>query len=230
MSAPVREVFRRLRAPVDRAHAIGLLAEYHSRPRSIPETVQWAMHFGSRGLYRVKTLQVANEIIGLAERVAAQKPAIILEIGTARGGTLLIWARLASQKVITGDLAISPEHAELFRGFAPPGSGCQISLLAGDSHADGFKLRVVQELAGRQADFLFIDGDNTEDGVERDFEMYRPLVRPGGLVAFHDIVEEQPYPTNQVHRFWRRIREGFASEELIGDPAQRGYGIGVLRV
>jgi predicted O-methyltransferase YrrM len=230
MSEAVRDAFRRLRVPVDRAQALRLLEEYHSRSRSIPETVQWAIHFGSRGLFRVKTLQVPGEITGLAERVAALKPAIILEIGTARGGTLLIWARLASEKVITCDLTISPEHAELFGRFAPPGSGCQISLLAGDSHTDGFKLRVVQELAGRQADFLFIDGDHTEDGVERDFEMYRPLVRSGGLVAFHDIVEAQPLKTNQVHRFWRRIRDSFPSEELIGDPNQRGYGIGVLRV
>jgi hypothetical protein len=34
---------------------------------------------------------------------------------------------------------------------------------------------------------LFIDGDHTYEGVRRDFEMYSPLVRKGGIIAFHDI-------------------------------------------
>ena len=53
--------------------------------------------------------------------------------------------------------------------------------------------------SGPDDDFLFIDGDHT--GVGRDYEMYRDLVRPGGLIAFHDIVADQPVEGNQVHRF-----------------------------
>jgi predicted O-methyltransferase YrrM len=38
-------------------------------------------------------------------------------------------------------------------------------------------------------DFLFIDGDHTYKGVKEDFEMYSPLVRKGGVIAFHDITK-----------------------------------------
>lgn len=36
-------------------------------------------------------------------------------------------------------------------------------------------------------DLLFIDGDHNYDAVLSDWLLYSPLVRPGGLVAFHDI-------------------------------------------
>lgn len=35
-------------------------------------------------------------------------------------------------------------------------------------------------------DFLFIDGDHTYEGVSRDADLWRPLVKPGGLIAYHD--------------------------------------------
>jgi len=44
----------------------------------------------------------------------------------------------------------------------------------------------------KRGDFLFIDGDHTYEGVEGDFEMYSPLVRRGGIIAFHDIVPGPP--------------------------------------
>jgi hypothetical protein len=35
-------------------------------------------------------------------------------------------------------------------------------------------------------DFLFIDGDHSVAGVERDLRLWTPKVRPGGLVVGHD--------------------------------------------
>jgi predicted O-methyltransferase YrrM len=45
-------------------------------------------------------------------------------------------------------------------------------------------------LKGSEGDFLFIDGDHTYQGVKQDFQMYSPLVKKGGIVAFHDIVKQ----------------------------------------
>jgi len=66
--------------------------------------------------------------------------------------------------------------------------------------------------------------------VESDYEDYREFVRPGGIIAFHDIVEKQPFETNQVHQFWQQIRKQTATEEFISDPDQCGFGIGIVRV
>lgn len=48
----------------------------------------------------------------------------------------------------------------------------------------------VKELIKRdphgQIDCLFIDGDHSEEGVKLDWETYKDLVAPGGLIIFHD--------------------------------------------
>jgi hypothetical protein len=35
-------------------------------------------------------------------------------------------------------------------------------------------------------DFVFIDGDHTEAGVERDIRAWVPIIRPGGWLLGHD--------------------------------------------
>jgi len=211
--------------------SLARLRIYHSARRSLSDVVTWALDFrGGGGPFRVKTLQKRSEILGLAERVAALNPQRILEIGTARGGTLLIWSSLAQAQVVSCDLRNLDLQRELFEKFPPPHSRCKVTLLSGDSHQEEMVERVQAALGGQQVDFLFIDGDHTEGGVAEDFRMYRHFVRPGGLIAFHDIVEKQPLATNQVQFFWPKVKVLFAHEELIDDAHQTGYGIGVLRV
>jgi predicted O-methyltransferase YrrM len=230
MSRFMKNLSRRLRQPFNSLYAERRLKEYHSRPRSLDEVVDWAMNFGGGGYMTVKTLQIPGEITQLAQAVQAIKPKIIVEIGTARGGTLLIWSYLASRKVITCDLNNMGLQRPLFSRFPPPGSDCQVTLLSGNSHDAAFKARLAKELNGEKADFMFIDGDHTESGVEADFNDYKEFVRPGGLIAFHDIVEKQPLATNQVYHLWKRIKVGADVQEFVADPDQCGFGIGLLRV
>ncbi len=230
MNKPLKSLSRTLRIPLNRYVAFKRLKRYHARPRTLEETIDWAMHFGGGGYFTVKTLQITSEITALARAVAQLKPKVILEIGTARGGTLLIWSQLASEKVISCDLRDLRVQAPLFRAFPPPGSSCRVALLSGNSHDAVFKQRVARELDGEQADFLFIDGDHSETGVADDYRDYREFVRPGGIVAFHDIVERQPLPGNQVYPFWKKVKHGQVTEEFVNDPKQCGFGIGIIRV
>ena len=230
MDRPLKTLSRTLRIPLNRYVAFKRLQRYHARPRALEETIDWAMHFGGGGYFAVKSLQIPSEITALARAVAQLEPKIILEIGTARGGTLLIWSRLAAEKVISCDLQDMHRQAPLFRAFPPPGSNCRVVLLSGNSHDAAFKQRVARELDGRKADFIFIDGDHTEGGVTADFNDYKEFARPGGIIAFHDIVESQPLPTNQVYSLWKRIKHEYPSEEFVNDPQQCGFGIGIIRV
>lgn len=102
--------------------------------------------------------------------------------------------------------------------------------MSGNSHSADFKDKVARTLAGQKVDFLFIDGDHTSTGVEQDYLDYKEFVRPGGLIAFHDIVEKQPLPENQVFHFWQTIRSNDQAEEIVANPDQTGFGIGVVRV
>lgn len=226
----LKELSRTLRIPFNRFFAFRRLRQYHASSRSLEETVDWAMSFGRYGYFTITTLQKRSEILALANAVKSLNPRTILEIGTARGGTLLIWSSLASAKVVSCDLVHREPQKALLEALPPPGSNCRVRLLTGDSHAPEFKQRVAAELGGEKVDFLFIDGDHTVEGVTADYEDYREFVRPGGIIAFHDIVEKQPFETNQVHRFWQVIKKRTDTEEFIDNPDQCGFGIGIVRV
>jgi predicted O-methyltransferase YrrM len=79
-------------------------------------------------------------------------------------------------------------------------------------------------------DFLFVDGDHSLEGVTRDYELYAPLVRPGGVVAFHDIVPGPAEWVGGVPEFWSALRSGRDVREFVEDWSQGGFGIGLLHV
>ena len=230
MKREIREFGRWLRVPLNRRHAMARLREFHSTKRPLGEIVQWAMSFGTKGKFRVKTTQIPSEINGLAAEVAKLQPKVIVEIGTYEGGTSLIWAQLASERVITCDISPPGPRGELIEAFPPPGSDCKVSVLTGDSHSADFAARVEKELGGAKVDFMFIDGDHREAGVEADYRTYRHLVRKGGLIGFHDIAENQREPGNEVQHFWKRLKQEAVTEEIIENRDQTGFGIGIVRV
>jgi predicted O-methyltransferase YrrM len=108
--------------------------------------------------------------------------------------------------------------------------------------ADSQDPRTVQAvrkwLGTRPLDALFIDGDHSFEGASTDYRMYAPLVRAGGMVAFHDIVSDSKTRTGRVTsayagdvpRLWASLKETRPDAiELVDDSGQDGYGIGVLR-
>ena len=49
--------------------------------------------------------------------------------------------------------------------------------------------KIKEVLNNGKIDFLFIDADHSYKGVKKDFKMYSPLVRLGGIIAFRDIAK-----------------------------------------
>jgi predicted O-methyltransferase YrrM len=67
-------------------------------------------------------------------------------------------------------------------------------------------------------DLLHIDGLHTWEAVNHDFETFAPLVRPGGLIIFHDIYTH----FEDLRRFWDGISRSFESHTV---PYSNGLGI-----
>jgi predicted O-methyltransferase YrrM len=180
--------------------------------------------------------QVRSEIVQLATLVREREPKTIVEIGTASGGTLFIWCAMASPEatVISLDLPGGIHgggypywKSWLYRRFSGPMQ--KMHLLRGNSHEQVMLEKLKAILAGRQIDFLFIDGDHTYSGVKQDYEMYSPLVRPGGIIVFHDICVHRAELNCQVDRFWREVKVGAKNPvEFVENPQQGNCGIGVL--
>ena len=104
----------------------------------------------------------------------------------------------------------------------------KLRLIRANSHKISTLNHVKKFLKGQKIDFLFIDADHTYNGVKKDFEMYSPLVKDGGLIAFHDIVSPSSL-LNNVHKFWKEIKEKFDGKEFIANDDQDFGGIGVLK-
>ena len=186
------------------------------------------------GMFNITMSQIEFEIVGLAKIVAARRPSSVCEIGTYQGGTLLLWCALAKPdaKIVSIDKPGGPfgggyrmYRTNYYRSFAYPDQ--ELLLLRCDSHAlETFRL-VQVFLAEEKLDLLFIDGDHTYEGVKADFETYSQLVKPDGLIVFHDIA-----PTTNlivgVPRFWQEITKIHRTRQIIADENQSGAGIGIV--
>jgi predicted O-methyltransferase YrrM len=185
----------------------------------------------------IRPSQQPSEISTLLSLLALRRPVVVVEIGTASGGNLLLLARAAAHDalIVSIDLpggefggGYRPWRIPLYRTFAGPKQ--TIQLIRGNSHAQETVERLMNILGGRGIDFLFIDGDHTYDGVSRDFGLYRSLVRRGGLIALHDIVRHHGALGCDVHRFWQQTKRQFEHAEIVEDWECGFAGIGLIRL
>lgn len=178
-------------------------------------------------------LQNPQEFAQLLAVVIGLKPRRVLEIGSMYGGTLYQWMRFAAPQalVVSVDLIVSqddPRHAGVLAERARWGEyaaqfGADLRVIVGDSTAPE-TIRQVQAISP-EYDFVFIDGCHDTPVVRADFETYSTLVRPGGVVALHDV----SVADNSVHgtgRYWRSLRptlERFT--EFNERPGEFGIGV-----
>jgi predicted O-methyltransferase YrrM len=187
----------------------------------------------------IKPAQVYDEVSGLLKIVNEIEAKVILEIGTANGGTLFLFSHVTSggATMISIDLpggrfggGYPAWRTLLYKSFVLPGQ--KMYLLRADSHKRDTLEQVKAILSGRDIDFLFIDGDHTYEGVKRDFEMYSTLVRKRGIIALHDIVPAGWESVGGVPQFWSEVKSYYQDEEreIVQDRSQGGFGIGLLYV
>lgn len=79
--------------------------------------------------------------------------------------------------------------------------------------AQGFDLERVEQLevnSGKaaktwkqQVDLVFVDGEHSYKGVERDLRLWSKLVKPGGLLVCHDYGDPKQVETTKAISDWR---------------------------
>jgi predicted O-methyltransferase YrrM len=227
---------RRGRFVVDVAAATWKLRSERKRPRDLEESLDFAFGF-SVGAVTLAPTQVRSEIEALLTLLKAEPPQNVLEIGTARGGTLFLLsrvasadARLASIDLPGGDFGGGYDRVRVPLLKALPRERQTLKLLRADSHDSRTLDEARRWFEGRPLDCLLVDGDHHFEGVRRDFLMYGPLVRPGGLIAIHDIVPGREDRVGGVPKFWDLVKKVYETRELVDDWAQGGFGIGVVQL
>lgn len=202
---------------------------------------------------RYEITELAEFVLDYAEQ-SKQEDMITLEIGTKFGGTFYIWCSLFNME---GDLNISidmsdggihggiseEEMDKRDRWFKRSFGNCHF--IRGDSHDVNTRFELFKivhnntsfnqkypEMEDGRIDFLFIDGDHSYEGVKQDFEMYSPFVKPGGLIAFHDINDTQRHRDRNVNvaKFWNEIKNDPRFDAVEFNSNLDWAGIGLLIV
>lgn len=156
-------------------------------------------------LKKVSGLETNHELELIFNTVLNQKPKVAVEIGTLFG--------LSASTII----AALPEDSDLYciENFAVQGSDTK----------PYFKEKVLSQYPNmhlmemdsskaaheffKEIDFLFIDGDHQDDGIQRDLKNWLPKVKSGGVIAFHDYFNDM-FPSikrrvEEVTRDWKSI-------------------------
>lgn len=235
-SAVLVKAARRGRFAVDVATATWRLRLEARRPRNVDESLEFAFGF-SVGEVTIAPTQIRSEIRALLRLLETQPPRRVLEIGTARGGTLFLLSRVATDDASLASVDLP--GGEFGGGYdriwipllkALPRGRQTLKLIRADSHDPRTHEETRRWLGGEPLDCLLIDGDHRFEGVRRDFLMYGPLVRPGGMIAIHDIVPGPEDRVGGVAKFWRVVKKTYQTRELVDDWGQGGWGIGVVEV
>ena len=180
----------------------------------------------------VRAIQRREELLELLVDVRKLRPRTVCEIGTASGGTLYFLTRVAHESALIVSIDIATPPYTAFARSKLARAEQRLVSLDGDSHTTEMVERLRALLDDQPLDFLFIDGDHSYDAVKRDFELYAPLVRPGGLIAMHDINPDSGDPagpiSGDVPRVWAELRESHRTREIVHAPPGEGLGIGVV--
>jgi predicted O-methyltransferase YrrM len=162
------------------------------------------------------------------------KPERTVELGTYKGWTAALLSLVTSRDTVSVDIEDhGVREAWKWAGF--------LDIFHGDATTPECVTNVIARLGG-PIDLLFIDDGHYYEQIVREFELWRPHVRPGGWVVFHDINEKAnigPHGTQpecvQVPRFWKELKGN--KQEIIAGPehaAWKGHlphgGLGILRV
>ena len=186
----------------------------------------------------VPIIQGADEFVQLLKLYKHVKPTTIVEIGSLFGGTLFEFMKHTPKegifKFVSIDLPVSTRdsryaaqrygHDTLWHEWATSFSTKkkQIDLVVLPNPSAWSVPNVVHIVD--KIDFLFIDGDHSYNGVKLDWELYRPHIKFGGIVAFHDIYRH----VEGVPQLWQEIKaDGYVTREFSTIEDQKDWGIGV---
>jgi len=185
---------------------------------------------------KINETQIVSEFEELLKIYKDLQPTRILEIGSLTGRALRHFMHYAQEgaTVISLDLPV--------RDFCGPGdfrveeqehnytvewpkwakeNKIKLYLIKGMSQ-NIKSLEQVKNITP-ELDFVFIDGNHMYEYVKKDYEMYSPLVRKGGIVAFHDIGLNEE---GGVYKLWNDLKQKYKHIEILhSDKKEKGIGI-----
>ena len=149
----------------------------------------------------------------------------VLEVGTQDGGWLYMLgcAIFAPAQLCAVDLVEEPAFEIAQRELRQ--EGFDVHMIP--KPAAAALPEVERWLDGARLDLLHLDAQHTDAGAREEWDLYAPLVRPGGIVAIHDVEPTGPHAEFGAQALFTdlRLRHDTA---LCLRPWREGLGIGIV--
>jgi len=186
----------------------------------------------------VKVLQDPQELEAILKMYQKLRPKKVLEIGSLYGGTLWHWIQNSEPGTVIVSVDMIPnnkahrasrvlESRKLWDGWAET-ARVELVPIIGSSTS----LMVMESVRFYQPfDFIFVDGGHDYKTVHSDYGNYYPMLRKGGLMAFHDIAALPENVHNiEVGLWWREMtRRGWFDGKIMESiTKRRNWGIGII--
>ncbi len=175
---------------------------------------------------------IVGQVPGELEQVVAlykeRQPKSVLEIGVFYGGTLKEW--LENAQPATTIVAVDPAHLNPHLYDTWKKNDTLLIVVEGRT---GTQETDDQVRLNGPYEWIFIDGDHTQEAIDHDIELARSVLVPDGVILIHDIAAEGYPPIPPRIAFDRVKVEGF-SWEIVEEPpdwyaSDNGHGIGVVQ-
>lgn len=140
-------------------------------------------------------IQYPADVVAVQQLLWEVRPAVVVETGVARGGSLVLSASilqlLGGDGIVVGiDIDIRPRNRSAIEAHP---LAHRIRLVEGSSVDPNTMRTVVEHIGGRGPVVVLLDSNHTHDHVRAELKLYSPLVTAGSyLVVFDTLIEDMP--------------------------------------
>jgi predicted O-methyltransferase YrrM len=171
----------------------------------------------------------------LAMALEELKPERTVELGTYKGFTGALLSLITSKQTLSFDVEdYGIQEAKPY--------GHHLWYMLADATNPDSVLFAMEHHFLAPIDLLFIDDGHYYETIVKEFDLWKPHVRPGGWIVFHDInplANIGPHGTQpdciQVPRFWQELKGN--KQDIIATDEHKAFkgtlphgGLGILRV
>jgi predicted O-methyltransferase YrrM len=195
--------------------------------------------------------QQKDQFCFLATLFHFAQPKLIVEVGTAQGGSFAAWCELAppDATLIAVDRCLDdcrprpgdPVHSSVYHGPLRSTSegggihhlkkkGQKVIGINGWTHDPKTQEQLMSALNGRKIDFLFHDASHSAHMTREDMVWMWPLVAEGGILALHDI-QPSAHPDCDKSVAYQEMVETLdysARYEFCGNRNDDSMGVGII--
>lgn len=176
----------------------------------------WSQRYSYRFSWLGQPLiQLPEDVIRLQEVIWRLQPDVIIETGTAHGGTAVFMAGLCTLagrgRVISVDIEIRADNRAAIEAHPLHD---RITLIEGNSTAPDIVQKVMAEVRKGETVFVHLDSNHTYAHVTGELEAYATLVTAGSYIVATDGVMRDLHDVPGGHAEWKTDNPAAAAEDF----------------